>query len=91
MGGGTVKARLDSGGYGEWQKAKYYVLVVFLAGALLGVNGGGVAGPDFVLLPGNGGGGVPGAEQRPGLDPWSTTPCGGICSRLSSHTTSGTC
>jgi len=36
--GGTVKARLDSGGYGRWQKVKYYVLVVFLAGALLGVN-----------------------------------------------------
>ena len=36
--GGTVKARLDTGGYGRWQKVKYYVLVVFLAGALLGVN-----------------------------------------------------
>jgi ferredoxin len=36
--GGTVKARLDAGGYGRWQKLKYYVLVVFLAGALLGVN-----------------------------------------------------
>ena len=27
--GGTVKARLDTGGYGRWHKAKYYVLVVF--------------------------------------------------------------
>src|ERR1035437_3342261 len=36
--GGTVKARLDTGGYGRWHKVKYYVLVVFLAGALLGVN-----------------------------------------------------
>ena len=35
---GTVKARLDTGGYGRGQKLKYYVLVVFLAGALLGVN-----------------------------------------------------
>jgi hypothetical protein len=36
--GGTVKGRLDTGGYGRWHKVKYYVLVVFLAGALLGVN-----------------------------------------------------
>jgi ferredoxin len=36
--GGSVKARLDTGGYGRWHKAKYYVLVVFLAGALLRVN-----------------------------------------------------
>jgi len=36
--GGTVKTRLDTGGYGRWHKVKYYVLVVFLAGALLGVN-----------------------------------------------------
>ncbi|MGA2270927.1 MAG: 4Fe-4S binding protein [Bryobacteraceae bacterium] len=36
--GGPVKARLDTGGYSHWQKLKYYVLVVFLAGALLGVN-----------------------------------------------------
>jgi hypothetical protein len=36
--GGSVKPRLESGGYGRWQKVKYYVLVVFLAGALLGVN-----------------------------------------------------
>lgn len=36
--GGPLEARLDTGAYGRWQKAKYYVLTVFLAGALLGVN-----------------------------------------------------
>lgn len=36
--GGRLKARLEAGGYGRWQKAKYYVLAVFLTGALLGVN-----------------------------------------------------
>src|ERR1035441_7818347 len=46
--GGTAKARLDIGGYGRWQKVKYYVLVVFLAGALLGVNVVGWVGPIFV-------------------------------------------
>ena len=33
-----VKDKLDAGGYGRGQKAKYYVLAVFLGGALLGVN-----------------------------------------------------
>ena len=36
--GGTVKARLNTGGYGRWHKVKYYVLAAFLAAALLGVN-----------------------------------------------------
>jgi polyferredoxin len=36
--GGRVKAKLETGGYNPWQKAKYYVLAVFLGGALLGVN-----------------------------------------------------
>jgi polyferredoxin len=35
---GRVKAKLDTGGYGPWHKAKYYVLAVFVGGALLGVN-----------------------------------------------------
>ena len=33
-----VKARLDTGAYGPWQKIKYYVLAAFLGGALLGLN-----------------------------------------------------
>ncbi len=39
--GGRAKAKLETGGYGGWQKAKYYVLVVFLAGAVFGVNAAG--------------------------------------------------
>jgi len=35
---GRTKAKLDTGGYGSWQRAKYYVLAVFAGGALLGVN-----------------------------------------------------
>jgi polyferredoxin len=33
-----AKAKLDTGGYTRWQKAKYYILAVFLGGALLGAN-----------------------------------------------------
>jgi polyferredoxin len=36
--GGRVKAMLADGEYNRWQTAKYYVLIVFLGGALLGVN-----------------------------------------------------
>ena len=36
--GARRKAKLEIGGYGRWQKAKYYVLIVLLAGALLGTN-----------------------------------------------------
>lgn len=36
--GGKAKARIAIGGYSPWQKAKYAALVVFLAGALAGVN-----------------------------------------------------
>jgi ferredoxin len=36
--GGLAKAKLETGGYGRWQKAKYYVLAALLAGMLVGVN-----------------------------------------------------
>ncbi len=36
--GGTLKNRLETGSYTSWQKLKYYVLVFFLGGALLGSN-----------------------------------------------------
>ena len=36
--GARRKAKLEIGGYGRWQKAKYYVLVVLLGGALAGTN-----------------------------------------------------
>jgi len=35
---GRQKAKIDVGGYGPWQKAKYYVLAVFIGGALVGMN-----------------------------------------------------
>jgi len=35
---GRAKDRIEAGGYTRWQKAKYYVLAVFLGGALLGAN-----------------------------------------------------
>jgi polyferredoxin len=36
--GGRVKAKLETGGYNRWQKAKYYVLVGLLVGTVMGVN-----------------------------------------------------
>ncbi len=36
--GGPAKRKLESGGYTQWQKAKYYLLVGFLVAALSGVN-----------------------------------------------------
>ncbi len=36
--GGRAKQRIATGGYSQWQKAKYYLLVGFLVAALVGVN-----------------------------------------------------
>ena len=36
--GGRVKAKIEAGGYSRWQNAKYYVLVFFVACALIGSN-----------------------------------------------------
>ncbi|MGC4051428.1 MAG: 4Fe-4S binding protein [Paludibaculum sp.] len=33
-----AKARIDTGGYSRWQKAKYYVLIAVLVSAALGLN-----------------------------------------------------
>ena len=35
---GRPQDRIETGGYTRWQKSKYYVLALFLGGALLGVN-----------------------------------------------------
>ncbi len=36
--GGRKKAMIDRGGYTTWHKSKYYILIVFLAAALIGIN-----------------------------------------------------
>ncbi len=36
--GAKAKAKIAAGGYSGWQKSKYYVLLVFLGSALLGLN-----------------------------------------------------
>lgn len=36
--GGRAKAKIERGGYSNWQTAKYYVLIVFLAAGMLGLN-----------------------------------------------------
>jgi polyferredoxin len=36
--GGRLKEKIEVGGYSRWQRAKYYLLVFFLASALVGFN-----------------------------------------------------
>ncbi len=43
--GDRVKARIASGAYSDWQKAKYYVLVAMLAGCMVGLNLSGLLDP----------------------------------------------
>jgi polyferredoxin len=36
--GGTKKERLEAGGYSQWHKSKYYVLIILLIAAVVGAN-----------------------------------------------------